>query len=137
MRGLRYERIMASAALALAFAIPSGVEAQIRTSIDTAMPLPQDPVLPSPTAADVQKDPAVGPAVVTPAETAAEPAADPFASLDPADRPIAEKVREILNARVDRIFANKKERAAVDTFYQNRKNALIWFDRGEIGRAHV
>jgi murein L,D-transpeptidase YcbB/YkuD len=131
MRGLRYERIMASAALALAFAIPSGVEAQIRTSIDTAMPLPQDPV-PSPAAADVQKDPAVGSAVVTPAETAADQAADPFASLDPADRPIAEKVREILNARVDRIFANKKERAAVDTFYQSRKNALIWFDRGAV-----
>jgi murein L,D-transpeptidase YcbB/YkuD len=65
-------------------------------------------------------------ASVTPAET---PPPDPFASLDPADRPIAEKMRELL-AKADRIFANRKERTAAELFYQNRNFAPLWLDKG-------
>jgi L,D-transpeptidase YcbB len=82
----------------------------------------------------------------TPADTAAKPAGtpadtaavaptevappDPFASLDPADRPIAEKVRDLLASKTDKSFTNKKERAAVEAFYQNRTMAPVWFDKG-------
>ncbi|MGH6769376.1 MAG: L,D-transpeptidase family protein [Xanthobacteraceae bacterium] len=63
---------------------------------------------------------------LTPAET---PPPDPLASLDPADRPIAEKMRELL-AKSDRIFANRKERTAVEQFYQSRNLMPLWFQKG-------
>src|SRR3954452_15309369 len=56
------------------------------------------------------------PSVDSPAQAAAPVTAapvDPLAALDPADRPIAEKVRDLLAAKTDKIFANKKERSAV------------------------
>ena len=55
---------------------------------------------------------------------------DPLASLDVADRPIAEKVGDLLAAKTDRLFAGKKERAAVDAFYRGRNLAPLWFDKG-------
>jgi murein L,D-transpeptidase YcbB/YkuD len=67
-------------------------------------------------------------ASVTPAVDAPPP--DPLASLDPADRPIAEKMRDLL-AKADRIFANRKERMAVEAFYQNRNLAPLWIDKGK------
>src|SRR5262245_54671173 len=84
------------------------------------------------------------PAVTTPAavepapsaapETAATPpaeAVDPLASLNPADRPVAEKLREML-PKADRTFANRKERQAVEAFYQKRNFAPVWFERGAV-----
>jgi murein L,D-transpeptidase YcbB/YkuD len=64
--------------------------------------------------------------------TATEPAAapDPLALLDPADRAIAEKIRDLLATKADRIFASKKERAAAEAFYQNRNLAPLWLDKG-------
>ena len=53
---------------------------------------------------------AVEPAPSAPAETAATPpaeAVDPLASLNPADRPIAEKLRDML-PKADRTFASRK-----------------------------
>src|SRR5262249_6911028 len=70
--------------------------------------------------------PAANPAV------ASEPAAgpDPLAALDPADRAVAEKIRDLLAAKTDTIFASKRERAAVEAFYQNRQLAPLWLDKG-------
>ena len=91
-------------------------------------------------AASTETIPAAPPAVAaSPGETPADTAAiapsqvvppDPFASLDPADRPIAEKLRDLLAGKVDKTFANKKERAAVDAFYQSRTLTPVWFDKG-------
>jgi murein L,D-transpeptidase YcbB/YkuD len=77
-----------------------------------------------------------------PVKTEAAPAAqqavtetapnDPLASLDPADRPIAEKIRDLLGAKVDKIFATKREHAAAETFYQNRNLAPLWIEKGVI-----
>jgi murein L,D-transpeptidase YcbB/YkuD len=53
-----------------------------------------------------------------------------MASLDPADRAIAEKIRDLLAAKSDRIFASRKERSAVEAFYQNRNYAPLWLDKG-------
>jgi murein L,D-transpeptidase YcbB/YkuD len=74
---------------------------------------------------------------------AAEPAApppDPMASLDPADRPFAEKIRDLFATKtdktLDKIFATRKERNAVEAFYQARSFAPIWLDKGvETARA--
>jgi len=72
------------------------------------------------------------PAAAVESTVAAEqaPVVDPLASLDPADRPIAEKIRDLFAASSDRIFANKKERAAAEAFYQSRNYAPLWVDKG-------
>ena len=70
--------------------------------------------------------PATNPAVVS--EQAAAP--DPLAALDPADRAVAEKIRDLLAAKSDTIFASKRERAAVEAFYQGRHLAPLWLDKG-------
>ena len=57
-------------------------------------------------------------------------APDPMASLDPADRAVAEKIRDLLAAKSDKIFASKKERAAVEAFYQARSFAPLWLEKG-------
>jgi murein L,D-transpeptidase YcbB/YkuD len=55
---------------------------------------------------------------------------DPLASLDPADRVIAEKIRGLLAAKSGRTFANKKNREAIEAFYQKRNLAAFWLDKG-------
>jgi murein L,D-transpeptidase YcbB/YkuD len=70
--------------------------------------------------------PATNPAVAS--EQAAAP--DPLAALDPADRAVAEKIRDLLAAKSDTIFASKRERAAVEAFYQGRHLAPLWLDKG-------
>jgi murein L,D-transpeptidase YcbB/YkuD len=55
---------------------------------------------------------------------------DPLALLDPADRVVAEKIRDLLAAKADAIFASKSERKSVETFYQSRTLVPLWLDRG-------
>jgi murein L,D-transpeptidase YcbB/YkuD len=157
MRGLSYHRILAGTALALILAGPSGAYAQT-PAIEAAVPMPEPAILPPPTAADVTTEPAAEAPVITGAipapaaveavtSEAANPAAEmpvenavaapaevtppnPFAALDPADQPIAAKIRDLFAAKADKTFTNKKERAAVDSFYQNRTSAPLWFDKG-------
>src|SRR5262249_2819215 len=75
---------------------------------------------------------AVVPAPATNPAAASEQAAapDPLAALDPADRAVAEKIRDLLAAKTDTIFASKRERAAVEAFYQARHPAPLWLDKG-------
>jgi L,D-transpeptidase YcbB len=160
MRGLRYDRILTGTAVALVLAAVTGAHAASTKNtlvthkppkITTEAPSPPSAAPPATTTADVTGAPTVSPldveappvlkpAVATPAAAppaTAVPAAagetvapDPFASLDPADRPIAEKIRDLLAAKTDKIFASKKEHAAVETFYQNRNMAPLWLDKG-------
>src|SRR5262249_37401282 len=46
------------------------------------------------------------------------------------DRPIAEKIRDLLAAKNDKLFAGKKERGAIEAFYQSRNLAPLWLDKG-------
>ena len=110
-------------ALAAASSAPAPAPGQ------TAM-VPKDAAAPSeaPAAAKDAAAPATpaNPAVAT--EQTAAP--DPMASLDPADRVVAEKIRDLLATKGDKLFAGKKERSAAETFYQNRNYAPIWLDKG-------
>ena len=124
-------------ALAAASSAPAPAPGQ------TAM-VPKDAAAPSeaPAAAKDVAAPAVAPAAA--AKDAAAPATpanpavateqtaapDPMASLDPADRVVAEKIRDLLATKGDKLFAGKKERSAAETFYQNRNYAPIWLDKG-------
>src|SRR5262245_59997401 len=147
MHGLRY-RILAGTALALILAVPMVGLAQgpnkmapapTTASPPAALPVEQAaPPAPASTAAapaeqvatpTLAADPA---AVTEQAVAVTEQAApvDPLASLDPADRVIAEKMRDLLAATSDKIFASKKERAAAEAFYQNRNFLPLWLDKG-------
>jgi L,D-transpeptidase YcbB len=66
-----------------------------------------------------------------PAAEIKEPAKPVFAvDLSPADRAIAEKLRDLLTAKNDRIFDRKKERGAIEAFYAGRGYAPIWIADG-------
>jgi murein L,D-transpeptidase YcbB/YkuD len=118
MTRLRYDHILAGTALALILAaIPAGSLAQ---NADKAAPLP---------AAAAEQQATEAP-VANPTLAAPTVAIDPLASLDPADRPFAEKIRDFFAASSDRIFTNKKERAAAEAFYQSRNYAPLWLDKG-------
>src|SRR5262245_14361792 len=142
MSGARYNRVLASTALALVLAVPLGAAAQEAGKLaptaeagDSSAPLaipsappaaPPQPATPAATTETTATATPTAPAV------AAEPAAapDPLASLDPADRAVAEKIRDLLAAKVDKIFVSKKERTAVEAFYNNRNLAPLWLDKG-------
>ena len=143
-------RILASTALALVLAAPLGylakghLTAMAATSAEPAVtqfaPANATPVNAAPAsepAAISNGAPAAPAAVTEPAaateqQTAIEPvvAPDPLAALDPADRAVAEKIRDLLATRGDKLFTAKKEREAVEAFYQNRNLAPLWLDKG-------
>jgi L,D-transpeptidase YcbB len=127
--------------------------AKVTTAVPTASPAqPETPATTGATTPEVSSEPtgatpvnaetAPAPATAAPAPAVAAPATaapavateaiapDPFAALDPADRPIAEKIRDLLAAKADKIFASRKERAAIETFYQNRNMAPLWLEKG-------
>jgi murein L,D-transpeptidase YcbB/YkuD len=134
MLGPRYELILTSSALALILAVPLGSVAKDPSKL-AAAPLAVAAIEQAPTQAAIT--------IVTPANevsdgTRSDPATateqtaapDPLAALDPADRAIAEKIRDLLATKLDRFFADKKEATAVAAFYRNRNLAPLWLDRG-------
>ena len=138
-------RILASTALALVLAAPLGYFAKghlAAMAATTAEPAatqfaPVNAAPASEPAAISNGAPAATAAVTEPAaateqQTAIEPvvAPDPLAALDPADRAVAEKIRDLLATRGDKLFTAKKEREAVEAFYQNRNLAPLWLDKG-------
>jgi L,D-transpeptidase YcbB len=122
MRGPRYEYILASTALALILALPGASAQDVDQRATATAPQPAAGSPAATTSSEAPPAPAVMP------ERAATP--DPLALLDPADRAVAEKVRDLLAAKGDKIFSSKKERAAVEAFYQNRNLAPLWLDKG-------
>jgi L,D-transpeptidase YcbB len=147
MHGLRYDRILASTALALILAAPLGASAapqqpagKLATAAPTAAPAT---TAATPSTAAPTDQPATPPAAAPSEAPAApavttEPAPDPMAALDPADRAVAEKIRDLFAAKgdknadktLDKIFSGKKERIAVEAFYQARSFAPLWLDKG-------
>jgi L,D-transpeptidase YcbB len=172
MSGPRFERLLASTALALILAAPTGAMAQEGGAPTAPAPSAQNVAETAAQAVVSAPAPAPGAMAASPGEAAAmagaaalsasraapsadsgetnesaatpkeAPAAptnpvvaseqipDPLATLDPADRAVAEKIRDLLAAKTDKIFANKRERAAVESFYQARHLAPLWLDKG-------
>jgi len=141
MHGLRYDRILAGTALALILAVPMVGLAQ---GPNKMAPAPTTASPPAALPVEQTATPAPAAAAASPAEQVSTPTlaadpvamteqavpADPLASLDPADRAIAEKIRDLLAATSDKVFASKKERAAAEAFYQNRNFLPVWLDKG-------
>jgi murein L,D-transpeptidase YcbB/YkuD len=138
--------MLAGTALAVILAASLGVMAK-DTSRLAAAPMaaaPAEPVAapaavpsavepPAPASVPAAVEPSAGSNVATPqapgtVEQTAAP--DPLASLDPADRAVAEKIRDLLATKSERLFPNQKERAAAEAFYQGRANAPLWLEQG-------
>jgi murein L,D-transpeptidase YcbB/YkuD len=136
MHNRRY-RILASTALTLILTVPI-VSVAVSNSQIPAVPMamaPVDQALPETgpaTATPANEAPSISnggaPAAAAPAEQAIAP--HPLASLDPADRGVADNIRDFLATRADKLFTSKKERAAVEAFYQNRNFAPLWLEKG-------
>ena len=130
MSGRRLDQFLASAAVVVILAAPTSALGQQtepsqagltdRSKVGAAS---AGEALPSPPAGTV---PAAVPAIA-PEEGRAS---DPLASLDPADRALAERIRDFLATKPNRIFADEKVRAAVEAFYQKRNLAPLWLDKG-------
>jgi murein L,D-transpeptidase YcbB/YkuD len=101
-------------------AVPTGVS-------PTGQSAPTAPASESP-AATIDATPTKPTGSVSAIEQSVVP--DPLASLDPADRVVAEKIRDLLAAKSVAIFPSKSERMAVESFYQNRTLAPLWLERG-------
>ena len=139
MSGRRYDRILSSTALALILVAPLGAGAQDASKQNGKIaatfseryspeqtPAPASPPTTTP-AVSGQPASAVNAPVAT--DQPAQPSG-PLASLDPADRPIAEMIRDLLAAKGEKFFVNKNEREAVETFYQSRNLLPLWLDKG-------
>src|SRR5688572_25062478 len=157
MRGFHFDRILAGTALALVLTLAGQAQSQSNSSsIDAAVPVPEAADVPPPTAADIAKSaptvtpgPQTAPAVAPPAQsatttgtqapaaapevTATAPAAAPAGTAPAAAAPLdpfAEKLREILAGKSDRLFSRKGERAGVEAFYRERNYAPLWVNNG-------
>jgi L,D-transpeptidase YcbB len=137
MKGHRCGRILAAFAIILAVLFNGFAKGGELTAVPTDAPVEQDSTeTSSAPAAGASESPAAT-IDTTPAKPADPVSAieqsgvpDPLASLHPADRVVAEKIRDLLAARSDAIFASKSERKAVESFYQSRTLAPLWLDRG-------
>ena len=140
MRGPRCDRILAGMTFAVILAVlfnvfakggdltavPTGASPVGQASTETSS-APTAPASESP-AATIDATPAKPTGPVSAIEQSVVP--DPLASLDPADRVLAEKIRDLLAAKSDAILPSKSERMAVESFYQNRTLAPLWLERG-------
>jgi murein L,D-transpeptidase YcbB/YkuD len=125
MSGLRFDHLLVSAVVVLLLAAPLCALAQ-----ETA-PTPAEVPAGSPSEAPAATAGVVPTAPNTPASVAQQvPLPDPLASLDPADRAIAERLRDLLAMKPNRIFADEKEYVEVEAFYQKRNLAPLWLDKG-------
>ena len=140
MSGLRCDHILASAAFALILTTPvcafaqetaAPTEAQIidRSKGGDAAAMPADEVRSSSEITAVAGIGLTGLRGSTAAPTDA-PAPEATTALDPADRAIADRIRELLAATPNRLFADENERTAVEAFYQKRSLAPLWLDKG-------
>jgi murein L,D-transpeptidase YcbB/YkuD len=125
--------MMASTAIVLILAVGAYAQQNEKTKTDQVAALftdrfPTD-LSPAPAVPVNEETAAAGEPTAAPIVVAEQPP-DPLASLDPSDRVVAEKIRDLLATKSDRIFAGKKERAAVEAFYYNRNLLPLWLDKG-------
>jgi L,D-transpeptidase YcbB len=137
MSGLRCDHILASAAVALFLTAPPCALAQETAPIAAEAPaLSSDETLTTSAAASAAMTPSAAVPPAAPSLRASvtdevpAPALASDALVDAADRAIAERVRELLAAKPNRIFADEKERTAVEAFYRQRNLAPLWLDKG-------
>ncbi|HEX9070910.1 MAG TPA: L,D-transpeptidase family protein [Pseudolabrys sp.] len=141
MKGTRFDRLLASTALALVLALSSqaGMAQQTEKPVEASVPMPDTSLPPPLTAKDVEapakqvapanritdesKQSAATPSA-EPAKAATAPAAAPVPT---ADSGVADKLRELIGSRqFERLVGLKADRAGIEAFYSARNYAPLW-----------
>jgi len=154
MSGRSLDHLLSGTALALALMVTGpaiGAPDQNSAAIEALVPVPEPADVPPPSIVDIGPATAsvtpkasdvvtAAPAAavpLTPEPSAAAPAAPPAAPLKeiaatpptPAD-PVAEKLRELLAGKADRLLERKNERKPIEAFYAARNFAPLWSENG-------
>ena len=143
MKSARFDRLLASTALALVLALSShaGMAQQSQTRVAATVPVPDTTLPPPPTAKDFAATPTPAPpaasqaAPVAPKQDTATPAAEPVkAATPPAASPtttaldgVADKVRELISGRqFERLVSRKADRTGIEAYYSSHNYAPLW-----------
>lgn len=150
------DHLLTGTALAFALTIAGPAMAgpdESSKAIEALVPVPEPANLPPPTIADIggpasaaitpkaaDVQPAAAPPSTAPAPAVAAPAAAPeapatapkeIAATPPAPLdPVAEKLRDLLAGKLDRLIDRKIERKPIEAFYAARNFAPLWIDNG-------
>ena len=131
MKSTRFDRLLASTAVALVLALSShaAIAQQTEKSIQTAVPMPDTTLPPPLTAKDVQA-PTKQAAPITkdePTKTGTVTTAAPIAT---ADSGMADKLRELINSKqFERLITHKTDRTGVEGYYGAHGYAPLWVTR--------
>jgi L,D-transpeptidase YcbB len=153
MRGRNLDLLTGTAlALALMLAGPATAATDENSAaIEALVPVPEPANMPPPTIADIggaatatvtPKTDDVPPPAAAPAPAAAAPSAAPASPPEPPKEvvtapvapvdPVAEKLREMLAGKLDRVLERKIERKPIEAFYTARNYAPLWSDGGAV-----
>jgi murein L,D-transpeptidase YcbB/YkuD len=125
----RFDRLLASTALALVLALSShaGMAQQSDSRVVAAVPVPDTTLPPPPTMKDFTATPAPAAAPKQQAAPAAEPAKAAAAPVTTADGGVGDKIRELIASKqFDRIVSRKADRAGVEAYYSSHNYAPLW-----------
>ncbi|HET7383029.1 MAG TPA: L,D-transpeptidase family protein [Pseudolabrys sp.] len=141
MKNTRFDRLLASTALALVLALSSqaGMAQQNEKPVEASVPMPDTSLPPPLTAKDVEapakqaapanritdefKQNAATPSA-EPVKAATAPAAAPVPT---ADSGVADKLRELIGSRqFEHLVGLKADRAGIEAFYSARNYAPLW-----------
>ncbi len=155
MESVRFDRLLASTALGLVLIMSShaAMAQQSEKRIESAVPMPDTslpppltakdiavaPIQPAPTnagtdaikgatsdtAKPIAAAPAAEPVKAEPAKTASEPAATMIS-----DSAVADKLRELITGKLDRVVSRKTDITGIATFYSARNYAPLWVSAG-------
>jgi murein L,D-transpeptidase YcbB/YkuD len=132
VKSTRFDRLLASTAVALVLALSShaAIAQQTEKSIQTAVPMPDTTLPPPLTAKDVQA-PTKQAAPITkdePTKTGTVTTAAPIAT---ADSGMADKLRELINSKqFERLITHKTDRTGVEGYYGAHGYAPLWVSNG-------
>jgi L,D-transpeptidase YcbB len=138
VKSTRFDRLLASTALALVLALSShsALAQQTETAIQTAVPVPDTTLPPPLTAKDVEAPAKQAAPVIKgePAQNAATAAEPTKTGTVPASTPvttaesgIADKLHELLSSKqFERFVTHKADRAGIEAFYGAHNYAPIW-----------
>lgn len=146
MCDLALDRILTGAAIALLFVTAGIAQTAPRTAaIEAAIPIPEPANVPPPTVGDIGLP---APVAVPPLAAAAKSTAPPVAVAPPgaapvsandtnvqstileADRPIADKIKELIERKLTTFFERRQEHDGVQAFYAERSFAPLWIENG-------
>ncbi len=129
MKSVRFDRLLASTALGLVLVLSSHAgyaqqpEKQLHAAVGDTSQAASEPAQAAP--AEAAKE---APKV----EPKAEPKQDAVAAAPaaPTDSAVADKLREMIGGKLDRVVSRKAEREGVESFYKARNYAPLWLSAG-------